>query len=213
MYLPRHFEPADPGAARSLIEAAPLATLVVMTAAGLVANLVPLEFDPDEGPHGTLRGHVARANPVWREVLPQHEALAVFHGPQGYVSPGWYPAKREHGKVVPTWNYGVVEARGPLRAVDDAAWLRALVGRLTDRHEGRLARQGQATWKVEDAPDDYVAQMLRAIVGIEIRLSALTAKHKLSQNRSAADRDGVVAGLEGRGDAEAQALTAWMRKA
>jgi transcriptional regulator len=179
-----------------------------MTASGLVANLVPLEYDCSEGPHGTLRGHLARANPVWRETLPQHEALAVFPGPQGYVSPGWYPSKREHGKVVPTWNYVAAQARGTLRVVDDAPWLRALVGRLTDRHESRSAQP----WKVGDAPDDYVAQMLRAIVGVEIRLSALLVKLKLSQNRSAADRAGVVAGLEGTGDAEARALAGWMRR-
>ena len=191
MYLPKHFDPPDAQAVRTLIDATPLATLVVMTAQGLDANLIPMEFAPDEGPHGTLRGHVARANPLWREALPEHEALAVFQGPQAYISPNWYPTKREHGKVVPTWNYMVVQARGTLRAVDDPTWLRALVGRLTDRHESRSA----VPWRVSDAPADYIAQMLGAIVGIEIRLSELNAKWKLSQNRSSADRLGVAAGL------------------
>jgi transcriptional regulator len=183
-----------------------LATPVTMTADGLVANLVPLEYDPDDGAHGTLRGHVARANPVWREALSQHEALAVFHRPQGYISPGWYPSKRAHGKVVPTWNYAVVQARGRLQSVDDAPWLRALVGRLTDRHEGRRAHAGAAPWKVQDAQDDYVAQMLRAIVGIEIAVARLEGKWKLSQNRHEADRRGVFEGLT----AEGSALAGWI---
>jgi transcriptional regulator len=189
MYLPKHFEQPDRGALAGLMRERPLATLIIATPDGPTADLIPLEYAPDAGAHGTLRGHVARANPLWRHAGAQ--ALAVFTGPEAYVSPGWYPSKREHGKVVPTWNYTMVQARGRLAAVDDAPWLCALVGRLTDHHE---SRQDQP-WSVNDAPDDYVQQMLRAIVGIEIPLASLVGKWKVSQNRSAADREGVARGL------------------
>ena len=189
MYLPKHFEQADRAVLIALMRERPLATLIVATPEGPTADLIPLEYAEGEGPHGTLRGHVARANPLWRHAGAQ--ALAVFAGPQAYVSPGWYPSKHEHGKVVPTWNYAMVQARGTLAAVDDAPWLRALVGRLTDHHE---ATQLQP-WAVGDAPDDYVQQMLRAIVGIEIPLASLAGKWKVSQNRSVADRQGVAEGL------------------
>ena len=192
MYLPKHFEQHDRNALIALMRERPLATLIVPGEDGTpCADLIPLEFHPHEGPHGTLRGHVARANLLWRRAGAQ--ALAVFTGPEAYVSPGWYASKREHGKVVPTWNYTMVQARGTLRAIDDAPWLRALVGRLTDQHEAAQP----APWQVSDAPDDYVQQMLRAIVGIEIALSTLVGKWKTSQNRSAADREGVAHGLAG----------------
>jgi transcriptional regulator len=190
VYLPKHFEQRDRDALIALMRARPLATLVVASDGGApTADLIPLEFHPDHGAHGTLRGHVALANPLWRRSGAQ--ALAVFTGPEAYVSPGWYASKRDHGKVVPTWNYTMVQARGTLRAVDDAPWLRALVGRLTDHHEAAQP----APWQVSDAPDDYVQQMLRAIVGIEIELMSLVGKWKTSQNRSAADREGVAHGL------------------
>jgi transcriptional regulator len=189
MYLPKHFEQTDRALLAALMRERPLATLIVATPDGPTADLLPLEFVSDEGAHGVLRGHVARANPLWRHAGAA--ALAVFTGPEAYVSPGWYASKREHGKVVPTWNYTMVQARGTLRAVDDAPWLHALVNRLTDHHEAKQA----APWKVSDAPDDYVAQMLRAIVGIEIELVSLVGKWKVSQNRGEADREGVAAGL------------------
>jgi transcriptional regulator len=135
--------------------------------------------------------------------------LAVFHGPQAYVSPNWYPSKREHGKVVPTWNYTMVQARGTLRAVDDAPWVQALVTQLTDRHESTQA----AAWAVSDAPDDYIQQMLRAIVGIEIELTSLVGKWKVTQNRSLADRLGVAAGLSDTPDDNARAMAALVRGA
>lgn len=197
MYQPRQFEQADTAALHTLLADHPLATLVMHSPeAGLQANLIPLMFDAGAGPHGTLRGHVARANTVWREAGADGiEALALFQGPQAYISPNWYPSKQEHHKVVPTWNYVVAEARGTLVAIDDAQWLHALVTQLTQAHE---AAQPQP-WQVADAPADYIAQMLRAIVGIELRLSApLTGKWKVSQNRSDADRLGVQAGLAGR---------------
>jgi transcriptional regulator len=189
MYLPKHFELNDPAALAGLMHGHPLAMLIVATPTGPSADLIPLEFHAGLGPHGTLRGHVARANPLWRHA--GSAVLAVFQGPQAYISPNWYPSKREHGKAVPTWNYTMVQASGTLHAIDDAPWLRALVGRLTDRHESMQARP----WAVADAPDDYVQQMLHAIVGIEIPLTALVCTWKLSQNRSAADRQGVADGL------------------
>jgi transcriptional regulator len=137
-----------------------------------------------------LRGHVARANPLWKRAAGA-EVLVVFTGPQAYITPSWYPTKAETHKVVPTWNYTVVQARGPLRAIEDAPWLHALVSGLTAHHEAPRAQP----WAVADAPDDYVQVMLRAIVGIEIELTQLVGKWKVSQNRNEADRNGVAAGL------------------
>ena len=189
MYLPKHFEQNDAAVLAAAMHAHPLATLIVATVDGPTADLIPLEFHPEVGAYGTLRGHVARANPLWRAAGAA--VLAVFHGPQAYVSPNWYPSKREHGKVVPTWNYTMVQARGTLRAIEDAPWVHTLVTQLTDRHESTQA----APWAVSDAPDDYVQQMLRAIVGIEIELRSLVGKWKVSQNRSLSDRQGVAEGL------------------
>jgi transcriptional regulator len=205
VYLPKHFEQNDPAVLAAAMHAYPLATLIVATADGPTADLIPLEFHPGIGAHGSLRGHVARANPLWRAAGAA--VLAVFHGPQAYVSPNWYPSKREHGKVVPTWNYTMVQARGTLRAVDDAPWVHALVNQLTDRHESTQAK----AWAVSDAPADYVQQMLRAIVGIEIELSSLLGKWKVTQNRSVADRLGVAAGLGNTQDDNAMAMAGLVR--
>ena len=203
MYLPAHFEEKRLEVLASLVRDHPFALLVTQGEGGIVANSIPFVLDPEGGNgFGTLRAHVARANPVWREAASGAEALVVFQGPQGYISPAWYPAKAEHGKVVPTWNYMMVQARGPLRAIDDAAWLRRFVTRLTERHEAPRP----APWAVSDAPDDYVQTMLRAIVGLEIELTALSGKWKLGQNRPAADREGVVRGLNEVGDDNARAL-------
>ena len=203
MYLPKHFEETRSEALHELIRAHPLGMLVTLNGAGLQANSVPfiLDADPAGGP-GILRAHVARANPLWRETRGDVEALVVFQGPQAYISPGWYASKAEHGKVVPTWNYVMVQARGTLRAVDDADWLRAFVTRLTTKHEAVQAQP----WAVTDAPADYIDTMLRAIVGIEIPLTALTGKWKVSQNRPAADRAGVVAGLTAVGQPQSAKL-------
>lgn len=172
---------------------------------GLVATNLPFLHDPSVGPKGALLGHVARNNRQWSDPV-DGEALVIVTETDHYVSPAWLPSKAEHGKVVPTWNYVMVQARGTLRIVDEAPWLHALVTRLTDRHEARRA----APWAVSDAPGDYIDTMLRAIVGIEITLSALTGKWKVSQNRNAADRGGVVDGLrlqaEQDGDADAAAM-------
>ena len=200
MYLPQHFEESRAEVLHELIRTHPLGLLVTLADAGLQANPVPfmLDADPAGGP-GILRAHVARANPLWRETRSDVEALVVFQGPQAYVSPGWYPSKAEHGKVVPTWNYVMVQARGTLRAVDDPAWVRAFVTRLTTRHEAAQAKP----WAVADAPPDYIEATARAIVGLEITLSALVGKWKVSQNRSAADRAGVASGLRAAGFVEA----------
>jgi transcriptional regulator len=193
MYLPPHFAESRPEVLRDFIASHPLGLLVTQNrAGGIDANSVPFFLDvADDGTPGVLRAHVARANPLWKEARGDLDALVVFQGPHGYVSPSWYPSKAEHGKVVPTWNYVMVQARGRLRAIDDKAWLRAFVTRLTDRHEGGRA----APWAVTDAPADFIEATLGAIVGIEIALSSLVGKWKVSQNRAAADRAGVVDGL------------------
>lgn len=200
MYLPRHFEQHDAQALAALMSAHPLATLVVTGEDGsLSADHVPLMWDAEAR---ILRGHVARANPLARRAAGT-AALAVFQGADAYVSPSWYASKAEHGKVVPTWNYAVVHAHGNLRAIDDAAWLRDFLGRLTERHESARA----APWGVSDAPPDYIEQTLKAIVGIEIAVSELVGKWKVSQNRSAADREGVARGLREDGHA---AMAGWV---
>jgi transcriptional regulator len=193
MYLPAHFAESRPEVLAALLRSHPFGLLVTQSrAGGIDANSIPFFLDPaGDGSPGVLRAHVARANPLWQTARGDVDSLVVFQGPHGYVSPAWYPSKAEHGKVVPTWNYVMVQARGALRAIDDPAWLRAFVSRLTERHESERA----ASWAVSDAPADYIATMLGAIVGIEIALTSLVGKWKVSQNRPAADRAGVVAGL------------------
>lgn len=195
MYLPGHFEESRVDVLHGLIHEHPLGALVTVTAKGIEANHIPFEVDPEPAPFGTLRGHVARANPVWREFSREVEALVIFQGASIYISPAWYPTKQQTAKVVPTWNYAVVHAYGTPRFIDDRAWLRDFVTKLTDRHE----TPRREPWKVTDAPADYVDQMLGAIVGLEIPLSRLVGKWKMSQNRPAQDRDGVVEGLRHEG--------------
>ncbi len=194
MYSPAHFAEHRPEVLHRLIREQPFGLLVTQSVSSgmLVADGVPfiLDDDPAGGP-GVLRTHVARANPLWREARTDLDSLVVFQGAQAYVSPAWYPGKAEHGKVVPTWNYVMVQACGRLRAIDDAAWLHAFVSRLTDRHEATR----EVPWAVSDAPAPYIEQMTKAIVGIEIVLSSIEGKWKVTQNRSAADREGVARGL------------------
>jgi transcriptional regulator len=189
MYQPAHFVEQDPATLLALMRAHPLATLV-RGGTELVADVLPLEVER-QGEGWRITGHVARANPLWREADGQ-PVLALFQGPQGYVSPSWYASKAEHHKVVPTWNYTLVQAHGRLRAIDDPAWVHAFVTRLTAVHEGGRAMP----WHVSDAPADFIEATQRAIVGIEIEVTRLEGKFKLSQNRSAQDRTGVVLGLE-----------------
>jgi transcriptional regulator len=202
MYLPAHFEETRVEVIHRLIREYPLAVLVTLGSAGLNANHIPLEIDPEPAPFGTLRGHVARANPVWRDFSRDVEALTVFQGPQAYISPAWYQTKKETGKVVPTFNYIVVHAYGSLRIIEDEAWLRDLVERLTTRHESGRAEP----WKVSDAPEDFIKTQLRAIVGIEMPVTRLVGKWKVSQNRPPVDREGVVRGLGQMKDANAAAM-------
>jgi len=202
MYLPKHFEQTDAEALHGLMRDYPLASLVSMQGGVPTADHVPLEFDAGTN---TLRGHVARANPLWRVAAGQ-PVLAVFTGPQAYVTPSWYPSKAATHKVVPTWNYTVVHAHGVLRVVEDAPWLHALVSGLTAHHEAPRA----TPWAVSDAPDDFVQQLLRAIVGIEIPVERLLGKWKVSQNRSEPDRLGVAAGLA-EGAEESQAMARLMQ--
>jgi transcriptional regulator len=197
MYVPRHFAETRVEVLHELIRRHPLGTLVVAAADGLEASHVPFEIDPEPAPFGTLRCHVARANPIWQQISADRPVLVVFQGEEGYVSPSWYVGKQENGKVVPTWNYAAVHAYGIANTVQDAAWLRRMVEDLTNRHE-----QGRADpWHVSDAPADYVEKLLGAIVGIEIPVTRMLGKWKFSQNRSAADRQGVITGLERDGTA------------
>lgn len=208
MYLPAHFEERRPDQLQSLMQTHPFATLVTLNGGALNANHLPFEYAPSPGPHGTLRAHIARANPLWRDLAEGVEALVIFQGEHGYVTPSWYPSKADSHKVVPTYNYMVVQARGPLRVVEDRAWLQGFVGRLTDRFEASQAQP----WKVADAPPDYIEAMLKAIVGIEIPVTQLVGKWKVSQNRPPADQAGVLAGQRGSGqDALAEALAQRMK--
>ena len=209
MYQPAHFKEERPEVIRSLIAEHPLGALVTLTSGGIEGNHMPFLYDPEPAPLGTLRCHVARANPVWREFKPEAEALVMFQGPQLYVSPSWYPAKKEHGKVVPTWNYLVVHAYGPVRVMDDSEWLRRFVTRLTDTFEKKRADP----WKVTDAPPEFVDSHLKAIVGIEIPVTRIAGKWKASQNRPGADRANVARELRESGDAAAAAIAQWVESA
>ena len=192
MYLPSHFSETRTEVLHNTLCQNPLGTLVAVVSGAATADEIPFVLAPERGTLGTLCGHVARANPLAHLPSGQHQALVIFRGPQAYVSPGWYPGKVEHGKVVPTWNYVTVQARGQLRIIDqDPVWLREQLEALTHFQEGQRA----APWRVADAPPDYLAQMMRAIVGIEITLDTLLGKWKVSQNRSAADRAGLIQGL------------------
>jgi len=203
MYLPQHFAESRPQLLHELIRSYPFCTLVVLAEGELIANHIPMLLDPDSGPHGTLRGHVSRSNSVWSH-LEGIEALAIFQGPHAYISPNWYPSRQSDGKVVPTWNYAVVHAYGHARAIQDPAWLLENVSRLTVAQEA-----GQMhPWQVADAPRDYIEQMLRGIVGVELPVSRMQGKWKVSQNRTQADRLGAVAGLQSRSEEQAHAMAA-----
>jgi len=194
VYVPAHFA-ADPGEVRALLARSRAADLVTPTAAGLVATFLPFLHDPTVGEHGALLGHVARNNEHWR-AEPVGDSLVIVRGPDAYVSPGFYPSKAEHGRVVPTWNYVTVHLHGRLVVHDDPVWLEDVVRRLTAVHEAAEA----APWSVDDAPRRFVDGQLRAIVGVELQITRVEAKAKLSQNRPPADVEGVVAGLTARGD-------------
>ncbi len=202
MYTPPAFIEHDMAEIRATIRAARLANLVTATADGPLVTPLPLCLDETEGEHGTLYGHVAKANPHWR-AAPLGFSLAIFMGPDAYVTPSWYQTKRETGKVVPTWNYVTVHAHGPVEFFDDPQRLLAVVDRLTDLHEGRRSEP----WRVSDAPDDYIAAQLRGIVGLRLPITRLEGKRKMSQNRPEADRRGVAEGLR-QSEHEADRITA-----
>jgi transcriptional regulator len=213
VYVPAHFAQTDPATLRRLLNDHPLAFVVTQQPQGLAADPVPMLVDSPASENealegGLLIGHVARANPLWQAADGQ-VVMALFSGPQAYVSPGWYPSKAAHGKVVPTWNYATVHVHGRLRAVHDASWLRALVDRLTRLHEAPRS----APWAIDDAPPPYIDHMLEAIVGIEIRVERVEAKWKLSQNRSEPDREGVRAGLSAEtASASSRRVADWMKR-
>lgn len=206
MYLPSAFKDTDLLRLHEQIQQSRLAILVTNGEHGLQASHLPLLLNPEQGPNGTLYGHLAKANPHWRDLAGGAEAMVIFAGADAYVSPGFYPAKAEHGKVVPTWNYLAVHAYGQAEVFTDAQRLLNLVSALTERHEGGRAQP----WAVEDAPADYIEGMLKAIVGFALPIDRLEGKRKLSQNRSAADIAGVREGLANSPDPKDQQLAQLM---
>lgn len=197
MYQPPHFREDRLEIQHGLIRAHPFGLLITAGASGLAANPIPFVIDTEASERGTLRGHLARANPQWRDLAGVAERLVVFQGPHDYISPSWYPTKQETGKVVPTWNYVTVHAWGRPRVIEDAGWLRAQVEALTTSQEGLRA----APWQVGDAPEAFVGAQLKGIVGVEVPIARIEGKWKVSQNRPAADRVGVVHGLRTQGGA------------
>ena len=200
MYQPPLFKEERLEELHAFIRAYPFAMLISAGPAGLLANAAPFSLEANASARGTLRAHLARANPHWKEFTGSGaECLVVFQGPNTYITPSWYPTKGQTGKVVPTWNYTMVQVRGRCIAHDDAAWLRAQVEALTEASEGRRA----VPWKVSDAPDDFIDMQLRGIVGLEIEITSIEGKWKVSQNRPEADKRGVHAGLVGEGETQA----------
>jgi transcriptional regulator len=196
MYVPEHFA-MDDAAVEELLVQHGAGDLVTATSQGLLATLLPFVYEPGPGARGSLLGHVARNNEQWRHAATG-EALVILRGPDAYVTPSWYASKAAHGRVVPTWNYVTAHVYGELVVHDDIEWVGELVRRLTEKHEAHRRRP----WAVADAPPAFVAGQLRAVVGVELRISRIEAKAKLSQNRPAADIDGVIAGARSQGDAE-----------
>jgi transcriptional regulator len=191
MYIPRHNEEKRIPVMQALMISHPLATLVTLGAAGLFASHVPMVLEEDGSEFGLLKCHISRANTQWRDFVPTMDALAIFAGHQHYITPNWYPGTKTHGKEVPTWNYVVVHAYGPLRVIEDADWLLKNVEKLTDIHEAG----SPVPWKVSDAPADFIKTQLRGIVGLELTIKRLEGKWKVSQNRNAEERKGVIEGL------------------
>jgi transcriptional regulator len=206
MYLPAHFNETRIDVLHALMRARPLTTLVTSSEAGLTANHIPVEILPLPSPLGLIRGHIARANPLWRQYREGTEALAIFQGPHSYISPSFYPSKAVSGEVVPTWNYAVVHAHGTLRFIQDTAWLRELVAGLTNTYEA----QRPQPWQIGDAPAAYLEKMLSLIEGFELAVSSLTGKWKVGQNRTHADRQGVVENLQRANDADSHEIAAML---
>jgi transcriptional regulator len=188
MYIPSHNEEKRVSVMHSLMVSRPLGTLVTLGASGLFASHIPMILEDDGSQFGVLKGHISRANTQWQDLVPTVDALAIFAGPQHYITPNWYP---EHGKEVPTWNYVVVHAYGPLKVVQDEHWLLTNVEKLTNVHEAA----SPVPWKVSDAPADFIKSQLKGIVGLELRIQRLEGKWKVSQNRTESERHGVIDGL------------------
>lgn len=191
MYISKHHQFNSRDAIYSLMESHPLGAWVCPTEEGLVANHLPFFLDHTRGPHGTLMGHVARANLIWRQLPLSAPSVVMFQGPQTYISPGWYPGKVAHGKVVPTWNYAVAHAHGIARVIEDRGWMLDMLNRLTDSQEVKQT----LPWRIGDAPTDFIDQLLGAVVGIEISIDRLEGKLKASQDEELQDRYGTVNGL------------------
>lgn len=209
MYVPPYHRLTDRDAVFSLIEAHSLGTWVCQSNGGLVVNHIPFVLDRQMGPNGTLLGHVARANTVWRELQTTTLSVVAFQGPQAYITPGWYPGKVEHGRVVPTWNYIAVHAHGVARVVEDRDALWDLLNRLTNAQEAKRS----SPWRVNDAPASFVERMMDAIVGIEISIERLEGKLKVSQDEARADREGTVSGLRACPSEAAHAMADLVRNA
>ena len=204
MYISKHHQLQDTEAIAALVQAHPLGAWVCHTQQGLMANHIPFYLDRTRGTHGTLMGHVARANPVWRQLGADTPSVVLFQGAQSYITPNWYPGKAEHGKVVPTWDYVVAHAHGVARVMEDPAWVLDMLNRLTNANES-----GQpAPWQVGDAPADYIEKLMRGIVGIEIPIDRLEGKLKASQDEDLQDRHGTVQGLRSRPDEQSHAVAA-----
>ena len=195
MYTPAHFAVNEPEQLQRIIQAHPLGVLVTSGPEGLDADHIPFEFDPTSGALGKLSAHVARANPVWQRCPTGTQVMVIFRGAESYVSPNWYPSKHETHRQVPTWNYEVVHAHGMLSIHDDERYVRALVARLTRHHDAGEPKP----WKMGEAPPDYIQMMLSNIVGIEVSITSLVGKSKLSQNREARDRHNAADTLQTRG--------------
>ncbi len=207
MYIPKQFEEKNIGIMHELIREKPLATLVTMSSQGLNANHIPLHLVTEPAPFGTLCGHVARANPVWRDFQHGIEALAIFHGPDVYISPTLYATKKETKKVVPTWNYAVVHAHGTLRVIDDAGWIRKQLEALTAHNEAQLPEP----WAVSDAPSEFTDKLIEAVVGIEITITRLSGKWKASQNQPPQNQASVIEGLASSDTTDANAMARMIR--
>lgn len=204
MYIPKANEETRLEVLHDLIESHPLASLVTMGSSGLFASHLPMVLERESATHGLLKAHLSRANKQWRDFQPEVQALAIFSGPEHYITPSWYVEKEETGKVVPTWNYAVVHVYGTLKVMEDPAWLIKHLNTLTTVHESTCP----VPWQVSDAPADYVASLLNGIVGLEMPIERIEGKWKASQNRSESDRAGIIKGLEELGTAESLAMKA-----
>jgi len=207
MYIPRANQEDRTSVLHKLIEDQPFASLITMGSSGLFASHIPMVLKQN-GAMGQLRGHLSRANTQWRDYSPSVEALAIFSGPQHYITPNWYAEKQETGKVVPTWNYVVVHAYGYLKVIEDGEWLMAHLANLTNIHEA----ESPVPWKIADAPADYIASLAKGIVGLEMTVERLEGKWKVSQNRSEQDRHGVARGLAELDTTESLTMKALVQK-